>query len=174
MYYLINIGSNLGDRRLNLSRAMRAVGMEFGEFEMSHAVESAPFGFSSPHRFLNVGMLFSSELEPEEVLDKLQTIEKQLGSGSHRNADGSYCDRLIDIDIVAADNLVVDTPRLTLPHPGLPERRFFLEPLMEIAPQWVHPVNGLTARQMLAKLPAEPAPDAEADSAQPAPTTDKQ
>ena len=155
MYYLINIGSNLGDRRLNLSRAMRAVGMEFGDFEMSHAVESAPAGFDSPHRFLNVGMLFQSDLQPEEVLTRLQAIEKQLGSGPHRNADGSYRDRLIDIDIVAADDLVMQTDRLTLPHPRLAERRFFLEPLKEIAPQWKHPVNGLTARQMLARLPVD-------------------
>lgn len=155
MYYLINIGSNLGDRRLNLSRAMRAVGMEFGDFEMSHAVESAPAGFDSPHRFLNVGMLFQSDLQPEEVLTRLQVIEKQLGSGPHRNADGSYRDRLIDIDIVAADDLVMQTDRLTLPHPRLAERRFFLEPLKEIAPQWKHPVSGLTARQMLARLPVD-------------------
>ncbi len=155
MYYLINIGSNLGDRRLNLSRAMRAVGMEFGDFEMSHAVESAPAGFDSPHRFLNVGMLFQSDLQPEEVLTRLQAIEKQLGSGPHRNADGSYRDRLIDIDIVAADDLVMQTDRLTLPHPRLAERRFFLEPLKEIAPQWKHPVSGLTARQMLARLPVD-------------------
>lgn len=156
MYYLINIGSNLGDRRLNLSRAMRAVGMEFGDFEMSHAVESAPAGFDSPHRFLNVGMLFQSDLQPEEVLTRLQAIEKQLGSGPHRNDDGSYRDRLIDIDIVAADDLVMQTDRLTVPHPRLAERRFFLEPLKEIAPQWKHPVSGLTARQMLARLPADP------------------
>lgn len=155
MYYLINIGSNLGDRRLNLSRAMRAVGMEFGDFEMSHAVESAPAGFDSPHRFLNVGILFQSDLQPEEVLTRLQAIEKQLGSGPHRNADGSYRDRLIDIDIVAADDLVMQTDRLTVPHPRLAERRFFLEPLKEIAPQWKHPVSGLTARQMLARLPVD-------------------
>lgn len=155
MYYLINIGSNLGDRRLNLSRAMRAVGMEFGDFEMSHAVESAPAGFDSPHRFLNVGILFQSDLQPEEVLTRLQAIEKQLGSGPHRNADGSYRDRLIDLDIVAADDLVMQTDRLTVPHPRLAERRFFLEPLKEIAPQWKHPVSGLTARQMLARLPVD-------------------
>ncbi len=154
-YYIINIGSNLGDRRLNLSRAMRAVGMEFGDFEMSHAVESAPEGFESSHRFLNIGMLFQSDLAPEEVLERLQQIEKEISPEPHRNADGSYRDRLVDIDIVAVDDQVIDSPGLQVPHPRLQDRRFFLEPLKEIAPQWVHPVSGLTARQMLAKLPAE-------------------
>lgn len=154
-YYIINIGSNLGDRRLNLSRAMRAVGMEFGDFEMSHAVESNPVGFDSTHRFLNVAILFQSDLAPEKVLDRLQKIEQQLSPVPHRNTDGTYRDREIDIDIVAIDDQVIDTPRLTVPHPKLAERRFFLEPLKEIAPQWKHPVSGLTARQMLAMLPAE-------------------
>lgn len=154
-YYIINIGSNLGDRRLNLSRAMRAVGMEFGDFEMSHAVESKAAGFDSPHRFLNIAMLFQSDLEPQQVLEKLQAIEKSLSPEPHRNPDGSYRDRLIDIDIVAVDDQTIDTPALTVPHPRLGERRFFLEPLKEIAPQWKHPSTGLTARQMLALLPPE-------------------
>ena len=154
-YYIINIGSNIGDRRLNLSRAMRAVGMEFGDFEMSHAVESKPAGFDSPHRFLNVAMLFQSDMQPQEVLERLQSIEKSLSPEPHRNPDGTYRDRLIDIDIVAIDDLTINTPTLTVPHPHLADRRFFLEPLKEIAPQWKHPVSGLTARQMLAILPPE-------------------
>lgn len=162
-YYIINIGSNLGDRRLNLSRAMRAVGMEFGDFEMSHAVESAPFGFESAHKFLNLSMLFQSDLDPQEVLERLQKIERAISPDSHRNPDGSYRDRLIDIDMIAVDDRVIDTPTLKVPHPGLPERRFFLTPLMEIAPQWKHPVSGLTARQMLALLPPEPSPADEED-----------
>ena len=162
-YYIINIGSNLGDRRLNLSRAMRAVGMEFGDFEMSHAVESEPAGFDSPHRFLNIAMLFRSDLEPEEVLAMLQSIEKSISPEAHRDADGAYRDRMIDIDIIAVDDRVIDTPTLQVPHPRLAERRFFLQPLMEIAPQWKHPVSGLTARQMLAKLPAENIDDTETE-----------
>jgi len=167
VYCIINIGSNLGDRRLNLSRAMRAVGMEFGDFEMSHAVEAKPEGFDSTRgekkrvffpptrRFLNVSMLFQSDLEPQQVLERLQEIEKKISPAPHRNPDGSYRDRIIDIDIVAIDDMVIDTPTLKVPHPRLAERRFFLEPLKEIAPQWKHPASGLTARQMLAMLPPE-------------------
>lgn len=161
--YIINIGSNLGDRRLNLSRAMRAVGQEFGNFEMSHAVASEPFGFESTHRFLNICMIFQSDLEPLEVLARLQAIEKSISAASHRKPDGSYADRVIDIDMVAADDLVMETPALTLPHPGLEKRAFFLDPLDEIAPMWRHPVTGLTAAEMLLRLKKETASN-EADS----------
>ena len=86
----VNIGSNLGNRRLNLSRAMRAIGEEFGQFELSHVVESAPWGFDSTNSFLNVGMAFMTDLEPEEVLRRLQAIEKSISAESHRDAAGGY------------------------------------------------------------------------------------
>ncbi len=151
-FYLINLGSNLGDRRLNLSRAMRAVGAEFGDFEMSHVVESEPWGFDSTNSFLNVGMAFNSDLPPEEVLGRLQRVERSISPAPHRDASGGYADRVIDIDIVAVDREIIDTPSLRVPHPNLAERRFFLEPLAELAPGWTHPESGLTAAQMLARL----------------------
>ena len=151
-FYLINLGSNLGDRRLNLSRAMRAVGAEFGDFEMSHVVESEPWGFDSTNSFLNVGMAFNSDLPPEEVLGRLQRVERSISPAPHRDASGGYADRVIDIDIVAVDREIIDTPSLRVPHPNLAERRVFLEPLAELAPGWTHPESGLTAAQMLARL----------------------
>lgn len=151
-FYLINLGSNLGDRRLNLSRAMRAVGAEFGDFEMSHVVESEPWGFDSTNSFLNVGMAFNSDLPPEKVLGRLQRVERSISPAPHRDASGGYADRVIDIDIVAVDREIIDTPSLRVPHPSLAERRFFLEPLAELAPGWTHPESGLTAAQMLARL----------------------
>lgn len=150
---IINMGSNLGHQRLMLSKAMRAVSMEFGAFELSHAVESDAQGFESKHKFLNVCMMFQTEDEPLEVLHKLQQIERSLSAVPHRNADGSYADREIDIDIIAIDDIVMDTDEIKLPHPRLSERRFFLEPLREIAPAWKHPATGMTADDMLALLP---------------------
>lgn len=152
MYVFINIGSNKGDRRLNLSRAMRGVGHEFGLFEMSHAIESEPWGFESNSRFLNVGIMFQTDLQPLEVLDILQGIEKSISPDSHRDSKGNYIDRVIDIDIVAIDEQVIDDERLKVPHPCLAERRFFLEPMNEIAPDWRHPVTGKNAAEMLAEL----------------------
>lgn len=152
MYVFINIGSNKGDRRLNLSRAMRGVGHEFGLFEMSHAIESEPWGYDSTARFLNVGIMFQTDLQPLEVLDILQSIEKNISPDSHRDEKGNYIDRIIDIDIVAIDEQVINHERLIVPHPHLAERRFFLEPMNEIAPDWKHPVTGKTSAQMLAEL----------------------
>ena len=141
----VNIGSNLGNRRLNLSRAIRAIGEEFGEYEISHVVESEPWGFDSTHSFLNVCVMFRSDLAPLEILHRLQSIERGISPASHRNPDGTYADRIIDIDIVAIDViregkpelLVMDTPELTLPHPRLKERDFFLRPLLELAPAMI-------------------------------------
>lgn len=152
MNVIVNIGSNLGNPRLNLSKAMAAIVNTYGDIEMSHAMESAPQGFESAHRFLNVCIMFATEQSPDEVFATLREIEKRISPDSHRNADGSYADRLIDIDIVAIDNLVIDTPELTVPHPRLAERAFFLKPLAEIAPGWHHPATGLTADEMLLRL----------------------
>lgn len=151
-FVLINIGSNLGNRRLNLSRAMRMVGEEFGEFQISHVVESAPWGFDSTNSFLNLGMAFVSDSEPEEILKKLQEIENRISDKPHRDPKGRYADRVIDIDIVAIDREVIDSPALKVPHPHLAERVFFLEPLAELAPGWTHPVSGLSASEMLQKI----------------------
>lgn len=151
-FVLVNIGSNLGNRRLNLSRAMRAIGESFGDFEMSHVVESAPWGFDSTHSFLNVGMAFHTDLSPLELLDRLQEIERRLSALPHRTPDGGYADREIDIDIVAIDRMVVCEERLKVPHPQLASRRFYLEPLQELAPGWTHPATGESPMDMLARL----------------------
>lgn len=132
MVYYINIGSNLGNRLMNLTRAVSAIEKQFGWFELSHHVESDAWGYESKNKFLNVGMAFISELEPTDVLHILQDIEKSINPASHRNSDGSYKDRMIDIDIMAADDIVINTPELTLPHPHLNDRPFFLEPFKEL------------------------------------------
>jgi len=158
MYAIINIGSNLGNRRLNLSKAMAAVMREFGNLEMSHTVETEPQGFKGPNKFLNVCLMFQTDLGPLELLHRLQAMEKAICPDSHRDAAGGYADRVIDIDLIAMDECVMDTPELKLPHPGLPERYFFLKPLEEIAPGWRHPVTSLNPAEMLAALPEDAKP----------------
>lgn len=144
MVYL-NIGTNLGERNLNLSRAVARIAREFGAFRLSHAVESEPWGFNSPNKFMNVCMAIDTDLEPEMLLDRLQSIEREFSPDSHRNADGSYADRLIDIDIVAIDTLRIDTPRLKVPHPHLHDRTFFSEPLAELAPELIDQLRDTSA-----------------------------
>ena len=152
MIYYLNIGSNIGDRRDNLYRAVVALAAQTQECAVSSIVESEPWGFESENRFMNLGVSFNSDIEPQEMLDRIHDIERSLGSASHRDADGGYIDRLVDIDIVAIDDLVIDTPPLQVPHPHLPERDFFLIPMQQLAPDWHHPVTGLTATEMLENL----------------------
>ena len=152
MKYYLNLGSNLGNRLLHLTRAMKAIGEEFGPYETSHKVESDPWGFDSTNRFVNVGLTIESGLEPEDVLARLQAIEKGISMRGHRRWDGSYNDREIDIDIMASDGEPYDSPSLHIPHPHLAKRDFFLRPLAELAPSWRHPTNGLTAEEMLENL----------------------
>lgn len=130
--YYINIGSNLGNKMLNISRAISLIEKEFGWFELSKAVESEPWGFDSKHKFVNMGMHFISDKEPLEVLHTLQNIEHQISPLSHRKKDGSYADRYIDIDVMAVDDVVMNTPELTLPHPHLHDRDFFLTTYEEL------------------------------------------
>ncbi len=152
MKYYLNLGSNLGNRLLHLTRAMKAIGEEFGPYEVSHAVESDPWGFNSTNRFTNIGLTIESDEYPEEVLRKLQAIEKGISPRGHRRWDGSYNDREIDIDIMATDGEPFDSQTLHIPHPHLPKREFFLKPLAELAPEWHHPKTGLTASEMLETL----------------------
>lgn len=133
MKYYLNLGSNLGNRLLHLTRAMKAIGEEFGPYDISHKVESDPWGFDSTNRFVNIGLCIESELAPEKVLDRLQAIEKSISPRGHRRWDGSYNDREIDIDIMATDGGEYHSERLDIPHPHLREREFFMTPLRELS-----------------------------------------
>ncbi|MBD5285291.1 MAG: 2-amino-4-hydroxy-6-hydroxymethyldihydropteridine diphosphokinase [Bacteroides sp.] len=131
----VNIGSNQGDRKAHIERAVAliaelAVG---GEVLRSSFVESRPWGFSSDNDFVNLGIVFSTALAPEELLDALQLMERRISEGAHRDADGNYIDRDIDIDIIAIDGEEVDTPRLQVPHPRMLAREFVMEPLRELS-----------------------------------------
>lgn len=137
MRYYLNIGTNLGDRKANLLHAIAALSAGTGGCMVSKMMESEPWGFDTPNRFLNVGVALDSDLEPHAMLDWLHDIEHRLGSASHRNADGSYADRLVDIDIMAIDDgqgrpVVIDSERLQVPHRHLNDRDFFLIPYREL------------------------------------------
>ncbi len=147
--YHFNIGSNLGDRRAMLNAAAAALESMGRRVARSHTVVSPAWGYESDNSFLNMEVVVAIDREPLDVLDSLHEIERSLGSGSHRDASGGYADRLVDIDIVAVDDMIIDTPQLCVPHPHLAERYFYLTPLAETSPQWRHPKSGLTARQML-------------------------
>ena len=142
----------MGDRRDNLYRAVVALSAGNGVCAVSRIIESEPWGFESEHSFLNVGVRLRSGMYPQQMLDHLHDIEHSLGSNAHRDSEGHYIDRLVDIDIMAVDDLVIDTPTLQVPHPHLSDREFFLLPMQELNPVWCHPVTGLTVAQMLERL----------------------
>lgn len=141
MHYYFNIGSNLGDKAENLRQAVTRLETTLAhKATVSSTVESEPWGYESENTFLNIGVMIESDIAPHDMLKITQQIERDLGSALHRNEDGSYCDRLVDIDIIAIDDLVIDTPELTIPHPRMHLRDFVLRPMSELAPHWTHPL----------------------------------
>ncbi|MCM1037431.1 MAG: 2-amino-4-hydroxy-6-hydroxymethyldihydropteridine diphosphokinase [Bacteroides sp.] len=135
----LNIGSNQGDRRGFIARAAALVasGLAPCRVLLSDYCESEPQGYDSPHPFLNRGLLVDTlgrRLDPEAVLDVTQAIERRLAPDSpHRNPDGSYRDRCVDIDIIDIDGgMIFSSPRLTLPHPKASERCFVIIPMREL------------------------------------------
>ena len=105
---------------------------------LSGFYETEPWGFQSENTFLNAALQLETALSPLELLKATQEIEIEMGRTQKSN--GAYHDRIIDIDILLYDDLVLQTPELTLPHPLMHERLFVMEPLAEIAPNVIHPV----------------------------------
>ncbi|MBR5085414.1 MAG: 2-amino-4-hydroxy-6-hydroxymethyldihydropteridine diphosphokinase [Muribaculaceae bacterium] len=157
MIYYLNIGSNLDDREGNLWAADLRLSLDLGfVIARSSIVESEPWGFDSDNAFLNMGIAVDSRFTPIEALNIIHDIEHELNRGhSHRDSEGNYVDRLVDIDIMAIDDLVIDLPSLQVPHHHMPNRDFFLKPMAELAPSWEHPILNLTAQEMLHKLSSD-------------------
>lgn len=149
----INIGSNIGDRATLIERAVAAIELALhAGCRRSAIFESEPWGFDSRNRFLNLGIAVDTTLNPQMLLATLQSIERDISPSPHRNSDGSYADRAIDIDLIAVDSLTCDSPALTLPHPRMHMREFVLQPLCELNPDWEHPILHQTAARMLEEL----------------------
>lgn len=140
----INLGSNIGDRRPTIGRAVALIERAFGAAaRRSDWFESEPWGFDSPNQFVNLGVAIETgDMAPVEILRTLRAIERRIDPSPHRDASGAYIDRTIDIDLIAVDDIVTDTPELTLPHPRMTQRDFVIIPMLRLAPDWVHPLLG--------------------------------
>jgi 2-amino-4-hydroxy-6-hydroxymethyldihydropteridine diphosphokinase len=150
----IALGSNLaspwGDREANLREAIARVA-KLGEVRaVSSFHDTAPVGFTEQPNFLNAAMLLDTELEPVELMRALLAIERAMGRD--RASVPAKGPRMIDLDLLLMDDVVLQTDELTLPHPAMAERRFVLEPLAEIAPAMINPGSGRTAAELLARL----------------------
>ena len=150
----LGLGSNMGDRRQNIEKAVALIGERVGEVvRQSSLMETEPWGFASGNLFLNGGILCQTELSPREVLQATQKIEREMGRkksvkrGAKNEERGArnelstvncqlstrhYQDRPIDIDILLYDDLCIDEPDLKIPHPLMEQRDFVMIPLREI------------------------------------------
>jgi 2-amino-4-hydroxy-6-hydroxymethyldihydropteridine diphosphokinase len=138
------LGTNLGDRLANLKQAITALTPQMEVKAKSQVYETLPWGFEDQPKFLNQVIKVNTYLDPEPLLKHLKRLEVALG----RKESFPNGPRLIDIDILFYDDLVVNKPALVIPHPRLHERGFVLLPLMEIAPNLVHPVNKKSVHEM--------------------------
>lgn len=166
---ILGLGSNVGDRQMMLSQAVVALRKSLGGLRISAVQENAallpegaPQAWNMP--FLNMAVAAHTTQTPQELLAMSKRIEQQLG----RHDRGRWGPREIDIDVLACGELVVNTPQLVVPHPELLNRAFALQPLAELAPEWVYPVmgefHGRTAAELVtllftkAKKSRKPAP----------------
>ena len=145
-----NLASEWGDRAANLREAVRRV-KRLGQVRaVSRFYDTAPVGYTDQPNFLNAAMLLETELEPVELMRALLAVERAMGRD--RAAAVAKGPRVIDLDLLLMDDVVMVTEELTLPHPAMAQRRFVLEPLKQIAPTLVDPLSGRTVAEMLAAV----------------------
>ena len=142
-----NLESRFGDREANLREAVRRI-EALGEVRaVSSFYDTEPVGYLEQPRFLNGALLLETEIEPRALMRELLGVERAMG----RERVGALAKgpRVIDLDLLLYGDWVLWAEELILPHPAMQGRRFVLEPLAEIAPKWVHPVLGVTVRELL-------------------------
>lgn len=147
----LGLGTNIGNRRGNLVKAASLLAERVGDIlALSGFMETEPWGFESENLFLNAAIKMETPLTPDELLSATQAIEREMGR--EKKSDGTYHDRVIDIDILLYDNRVIEQLGLIVPHPLMQERLFVMAPLAEIAPFERHPLLGRTFMELADSL----------------------
>lgn len=128
----LGLGSNLGDKQQNIAMAVEKIEELIGHVECQSALHiTEPWGFQSDNMFVNAAVKCVTILSPHEVLEKTKDIEWQMGRTT-KSVDGTYKDRIIDIDILLYDDMEINDPDLVIPHPLMHQRDFVMKPLNEI------------------------------------------
>lgn len=135
----LGLGTNTGNKRRNMVTAAALLAERAGDvLSLSSFYETEPWGFESENSFLNAALELETAFPPLELLHLTQQIEREMGRTQKSN--GTYRDRIIDIDLLLYGDEIVHDEELTVPHPLMHERLFVMQPLAEIAPSFVHPV----------------------------------
>jgi 2-amino-4-hydroxy-6-hydroxymethyldihydropteridine diphosphokinase len=144
-------GTNLGDREGNLRRALQTLPPQVAVVAVSRLYETAPAYVVDQPAFLNIALVGETTLSPDELLAYLQGAETSLG----REQAVRFGPRQLDLDLIFYDDQIIDEPQLQIPHPRLTERGFVLWPLVDIAPDFVHPILKQTVTELAAALPPD-------------------
>jgi len=149
----VGIGSNEGDRLEHISRAIQQLSNTPGiqVSRMATIYDTEPLGPPQPE-YLNTVIEMDTTLSPQQLLDALKLLERQLGRVPSTQR---WSPRVIDLDVLLYDDRILSEPALTIPHPRMHERRFVLEPLAQLAPTLVHPILHKTVEELLVSLPVE-------------------
>ena len=145
---LLALGTNLGDRLLNLKTALQELSVHVKIEKVSSVYETPPWGYLDQPAFLNQVIGGQTLLEPQSLLSFVKTVEKNMG----RVKNFQNGPRLIDIDILTFGEQIVNTPDLVIPHPRMAERAFVLVPLAEIEPARIIPGQELTVKELLMEM----------------------
>lgn len=146
----LSLGSNLNERYANLRRAIALLREHMTVTAISPVYATEPWGDRDQSPFLNICVAASTPLAPHDVLHLIKSIEQEMG----RRPTHRWGPRLIDIDIIFYDNLVLRDEELIIPHPRLAERAFVLAPLADLIPDFRHPQTGETVQELLDRIGA--------------------
>lgn len=145
----IALGSNLGNREEHIQSALQSLNRLGNLARVSSIYETDPVGNVSQPDFLNAVVELQTQFSPPDLLSALLEIERE--NGRDRSTSPPKGPRTLDLDLLSFGDAVIETETLTLPHPAIAGRLFVLVPLVEIAPEWRHPVSGKTASELLAE-----------------------
>ncbi len=151
MLLVFSLGSNIGNKTENLLEACDKLKKEIGDIILqSQFYESEPWGVENQENYYNAVIAINADMKPKEIKDTIQGIEKEIGREYNSER---WHSRIIDIDLIYADELIYVTRDFQIPHKRMHLRNFVLEPLCEILPDMLHPVFGKTSIELLKNCP---------------------